>query len=160
MDNNDNNNVYAPPQARVVDPQPKASSRRPHQVTVAIWLLWGSSLISFMGRRLFFAFSDGSTAQQITILFIAGLGGLFICALISIGLMKGKNWVRILFLAVAILGAFRLLRLISIGNNLEQMFHRSLTLMLISVVQYLLLASTFVLLFTKPGSNWFRKRAE
>jgi protein-S-isoprenylcysteine O-methyltransferase Ste14 len=65
---------------------------------------------------------------------------------------RGRNWARITFLALTIVGLpFSL-------PQFSEMFARAPVSALIGIVQVLLQVSALYLIFTAPGRHWFRSR--
>lgn len=160
MDTNDNNNVYAPPLARVADQAAEETviSTRPRQIVVALWLMWIALLAPFILRRIFYAATDNKSLMNDSMVFaIMGLN-VVIYALISIGLFKGKNWVRITLLVLSILGTLGVLQTFIVEHWFEKLYYSSPFLIFNMAMSQLLTVSTLVLLFTKPGSEWFRRK--
>jgi hypothetical protein len=65
----------------------------------------------------------------------------------------GRNWARIVFLVLFVIGALPYFAV------LAEMFARPKLTASLSVIQLLLQAAAMVLVFTRPGSAWFRRQA-
>ena len=131
------------------------NSIRPHNVNIAIALLWTSLVVGVIGFVV-----------NVKLLYIIAMGGYativaaivyFICinaamAVLIVLISKGKNWARMTMLVFYIYGLLRYAMTFS-GE------HSSLTLLgLLAVAQALLQLIAYYFLFTKPGSVWFKKQ--
>jgi len=84
-------NPYSPPNADLGDAGPsRRLGIRPHQIAQAIALLWVSTTCGF-----FASFSQ--TAQSRVTLILAALVMLAVTAVLSVGLWRGRNWARMLY---------------------------------------------------------------
>jgi hypothetical protein len=73
--------------------------------------------------------------------------------LLVLKIARGRNWARIVFLILFIIGTVPTLPIVR--DELE----RAPLVGALSILQILLQIWVLVLLFTKPGSAWFRKAA-
>jgi len=153
-----NDNKYAPPVARVADPLPAVTTPRPRQVVTAIWLLWIALIAPFIVRQMVNA-GTFYTAEPKHLLQLASIGGsVLVYSILSFAMLNGKNWGRITYLIFASFGWLGILIVLSVSNSFVKIYQGSIVLVINVVVSQLLVISSVVLLFTKPGSEWFRKR--
>jgi hypothetical protein len=75
-----------------------------------------------------------------------------VMALLIVFISKGKNWARITFLVLFILGSLPSIPLV-LGE-----FTRSPVLGAFSLVQIVLQVIALYIVFTKPGAVWFKKQ--
>ena len=121
---------------------------RPLQVTRAAGLLWLSLLIG-----LFRSVIDWHHLRLLT----ASLSGLLVGVAFNLGMLalltwkvsRGRNWARITFLVLTLLG------LVPYVPILLSTFHRSPMMAAVSLVQTATQLFALVLLFTSPGREWF-----
>jgi hypothetical protein len=122
---------------------------RPDRIATATNLLWGAVGIGIviLFREATFLKSQasiGGIALITAIVFVS-------MALLIYKISKGRNWARLTFLILFILGAFPYI------PNLLDMFNRSLLTGSLSLVQLVMQLTALYFLFTKPGSTWFKK---
>jgi hypothetical protein len=143
-------NPYRAPNARVLDLQPvEERGPRPAKVAIAVGLLWLTLLLQAAALtflwRLFRLFSTEMYVVAGVVTAIWALVAFFV-AMIE----RGRNWARITYLVVFLLGlpfsAF------SIATNYEQ----APLLALSGIVQALLQLAAMVMLFAPPAGAWFR----
>ncbi len=152
MDHNEKNNLYAPPRARVADPIPMSLSQRPRQISVAIWLLCISFAIGYLNRDLVYPLIAGTAFPRVPAMAASFIIGIAVSMWIGRKLLLGRNWMRVTFLILFVLGlAFTPFRM-------ARLFHGSNELLIIYVVQSVIQAFAILLMFIKPGSSWFSKR--
>jgi len=160
MEQTNNNNFYGPPQARVADlDSEQATTRtRPRQVVVAIWLMWIATIVPYVIRRIYMSLAYFQNNENNRLMLFGFAFAVVFQLLITLGLVKGKNWVRITHLILSILGVIGLARALSLEGIVEKFYHGSLFLITMAVLQQLILAASLIFLFTKPGTDWFRRR--
>jgi hypothetical protein len=124
-------------------------TQKPQPVGTAVNLLWASLAVGLV--KMLMDFSNLSTLAPAAFTnFIL----IFTFALIGFLIFKisaGKNWARITFLVLFIIGVLPTLPIV-LGE-----FSRSSVVGALSVAQIGLQVYALFLLFTLPGSNWFRK---
>ena len=136
-------NPYEPPKSDVRDASPlRMVAERPRAILQAIALLWISSGLGFAGGLS--EFKDSQNALIFSALVMAALGtGL------SVGIWRGRNWARILYLILVLLS---LTNLVSTWGLTERpQFEVAL-----EAVSFVADAGSFFLMFTPPGSSWFQ----
>ena len=125
--------------------------QQPSQIHIALILLWISLgvglLISLIDSNP--ALAGVSTAFIVTV----AVAVLAVMAFFIFHIGRGRNWARITFLILFLLGTWPFMQ------ELVGMFNRSLIACLLSVTQFVLQISAIYLIFTKPGNAWFRKPA-
>ena len=135
--------------------------QRPKNIILAIRLLWGSLALGALGVALSwdFAFSqtqmppDFPMDKNLFFLLII----LFTYAIMSWVVLKissGRNWARILWLIVFIIGIP-----ISIPN-LTTVYNQSKVIFLISIINSGLQLIAVCFLFSKAGNVWFKAQKE
>jgi len=123
---------------------------KPVAIRRAIGLLWASVAVGVVKTPLNWAYltSRASGAfNAFVIIFTFAITAFFIW---KIG--QGKNWARIVFLAVFLLGVVPFLFIV------RSEFGRSPASGLLSTMQFGLQAVAFFLIFTNPGKEWFQPR--
>ena len=136
-------NPYSPPNADLGDAGPsRRLGIRPHQIAQAIALLWVSTTCGF-----FASFSQ--SAQSRVTLILAALVMLAVTAVLSVGLWRGRNWARMLYV---ILVAVSLAEFLASWGTVE----RPAVEVALEAVSFVADAGSFFLVFTAPGSSWFR----
>jgi hypothetical protein len=125
----------------------RASERaqRPPQVVQAIALLWISALLGFGG-----SLSEVSKSQGTLVL--SALVTLVMAGGLSVGIWRGRDWARLLYL---ILVAMSLAAMVGAWGTSE----RPRVEVALEAVSFVADAGSFFLLFTSPGSSWFRPAA-
>lgn len=95
-------NPYAPPASTVADPV-EIRPDRPKEVTLAVKLLWISFFLGLVGIFLQPALTNANRVAQWGILIVMAI--MFgIWAWVISKIAKGRNWARITFLVVGIIG--------------------------------------------------------
>ena len=142
---------YAPPKAEVRDFGPdSAPLQKPKQVIRAVTLLWVSLSLGVIVFLLDLRFVQATApGPAVWLIPIAVLG---LLAFLIVSISSGRNWARIVFLVMFVLGALPYLL------ALTDMFSRSVITGSVSTAQFLLQAIAMYLVFTHPGSTWFRQR--
>ena len=123
---------------------------KPVAVRRAIGLLWASLAIGALKTPLDWAYltSRASVAfNAFVIIFTFAITAFFIW---KIG--QGRNWARIIFLVLFLLGVVPFVFIV------RSEFARSPASGLLSSVQSGLQAVAFFLIFTSPGKEWFQPR--
>lgn len=122
---------------------------KPQAVVTAVNLLWASLAVGLVKMLMDFSNLSAVAPAAFTnfVLF-------FTFALIGFLIFKisaGRNWARITFLVMFIIGVLPTLPIV-LGE-----FSRSAVVGALSVAQIGLQVYALFLLFTQPGSSWFRK---
>jgi hypothetical protein len=141
-------NPYKPPGAKVSDLPPERLLRdRPRQVVQAVRLLWLSLVISL---PLMYFEQQRAPDEAGAFMWIFGLVMLTLVAALYVFVWRGANWARIIFLVLWILTQ------VWVATTFAQMLQYSLVEIALHVVSLAIEALALYLLFTKPGSLWFR----
>ena len=141
---------YEPPKSDVRDVAPGAQAMtRPQQVRWAANCLWASIAIGAVTAALELLWIETAALLWWAWLFPAGILG--VMALFTMAIHAGTNWARIVFLVLFVVGTLPYL------VTLAEMFARSALAATLSLVQLLLQAAALYLVFTKPGSLWYRR---
>ena len=149
-------NRYAPPTTALRDVEvERYLSERPAQVRWASVLLWQSFTLSVAltvyGLRAEDNPAEFAPAVRAAMVGIS-VGGLALSALLNVMIYRGHNWARILYLFLAGVSLWLWLMPGDEGSSL------TLTETIGFVVASLLDAVAMVLVFTRPGALWFRRR--
>lgn len=148
-------NPYAPPVSTVADPA-EIRGERPKEVTQAVKLLWVSLLIGLAGLFLQPLWAGGGGAPQRIGVLGGVLIGFGIWAWVIAKIANGRNWARILFLVLAILGVAYMV--LAMPAALAVYKARPLT-GLLSLANFVLEIYTMYLLLTAPAREWFKQPA-
>lgn len=127
----------------------QAAAQKPQPVVTAVNLLWASLAVGVVKMLMDFSNLSGVAPAAFTNFIL-----IFTFALIAFLVFKissGRNWARITFLVMFIIGVLPTLPIV-----LDE-FSRSAVVGALSVAQIGLQVFALFLLFTQPGSNWFRK---
>jgi hypothetical protein len=127
----------------------RSVSQRPHSVGSAVNLLWASLAVGLLKTLMRFADFSAQASAAFTIFVVAFTFAIIGFLIVSIS--AGKNWARITLLVLFVIGVLPTLFIVS--SELS----RSLLLGTLSVAQIGLQGFALFLLFTQPGSTWFRK---
>lgn len=122
---------------------------KPQAVITATYTLWGSVVVAIIKKL---ADSTSPETHQGVVLTIPLL--ITICAFIGIlifNISTGKNWARILLVFLTVLSLVPLARIM-----LDTSIHAPLITTLSSVQIVMQFYASF-LLFTEPGSQWFKE---
>lgn len=136
----DARNPFEPPQANVSDPT-LSPIERPAPVDRAFWLTIGSGALGLVNYLI-----PGLQVSPLTMVFTLAwvIGFAFL-------LRAGQNWARIVFLIVFVLGCLAVL--LAIPTFLQF----GLVRVAIMGVQTALQGYVIWLVFSLPGSSWFRR---
>ena len=143
-------NPYQAPRSDVRDIEPqRLLAERPRQVVYATVSFWLSFLISI--PQLFIE-SESDPAGRAAAVFAAILLGLILVflAVANVGMWRGRNWARIVFLI------FSILSVVTFVLGLGEMLQSPPIEIVPTVISTGLDVVVSYLLFTKPGSLWFR----
>jgi hypothetical protein len=143
---------YTPPKAAVSDLELDRDTRaKPKEVKIALSLIWASIGIGLINSvfdpTLRSVFATTPLFAWITLLLTVG-----ITVLLIVFLGRGKNWARIVFLVFFILGA--ILMLFELQNTFQTWWPTAV----VNVAQAAMQALALYLVFTVPGSHWYRRR--
>lgn len=144
-------NPYAPPKSTVADrvsdalPMPK-----PRQIRWAAFLLWTSLALGVVNLALQKA-SGAQSPEGGALEWVVSLVVVLIYVLFTVLISAGRNWARIVFLILFVIGA------IPYFFFLNQIFAQSIAAGTIGLSQELLQFGALLLIFMKPGSVWFRR---
>ena len=116
---------------------------RPHQIIQAIALLWMSATLGFFSSL---SENDESWAKLI----IAALLMLAMTVTLSVGLWRGRNWGRMVYLILVALSLAAFLSSWGVSG-------RTKVEVALEAVSFVADAGCFFLLFTQPGSLWFSR---
>jgi hypothetical protein len=119
---------------------------RPHQIVQAIALLWISTTLGFFSSV---SENDESWAKLI----VAALVMLAVTVVLSVGLWRGRNWGRMVYLILVALSFTAFLASWGVAE-------RPAVEVALEAVSFVADAGGFFLLFTQPGSLWFRDARE
>jgi hypothetical protein len=122
---------------------------RPQQIIQAIVLVWISTALG-VGASLLEAQRGAESRAALVVTLIVMLG---LLAALTVALWRGRNWARMLylFLVATALAAF----LAAWGTSERPRFEVAL-----EAVSFVADGGSFFLMFTRPGSNWFRDTRE
>lgn len=144
-------NPYAPPVSPVADPT-EVRGERPKEVTLAVKLLWFSLLLGVAGVFLQ-PLNAKAPAQWLGV--VIGAGVVFgIWAWIVSKIAKGRNWARILFLVLVILG---LVVTVFVLPTAMAIYRARPLNGLISFINLVIEIITMYLLLTAPARAWFKR---
>lgn len=146
-------NPYTPPAAPVADAsEPLRPVERPRQVDRAVRLLWIVLALGVVNSALQWRVLAASPASLATILLVQALG-IGIAAWLTIKISGGRNWARITYLVMAVIG------LPMIVLSLPATFNVSPISGVVTLVQIGLQITALYLVFSEPGREWFRRPA-
>ncbi len=127
------------------------SAQKPQSVKTAVNLLWASLAVGLVKMLM-----DLSNLSAIAPAAFTNFVLIFVFAFIAFLIFKisaGRNWARITFLVLFVIGMLPTLPLM-LGE-----FSRAPVVGALSVAQVGLQVYALFLLFTQPGSAWYRKAA-
>lgn len=125
--------------------------QRPVQVIRAVRLLCVSLGVGVV-VSLFDAVMLGPSAPLAFVLLVVAV----VCAMmaaLAYEIWRGKNWARIALLLLFVFG------LASFLPNLDLVFARSAAMGVLSVLQCMVQIAALYLVFSAPGSAWYRRNA-
>jgi len=138
---------YVRTQGELMDDQ--SAAQKPQPVVTAINLLWASLAVGLVKMLMDYSHLSSMASTSFTNFIL-----IFTFALIAFLIFKisaGRNWARIAFLVLFITGVLPTLPIV-LGE-----FSRSGVVGALSVTQTGLQIYALFLVFTFPGSSWFRK---
>ena len=143
-------NPYAPPVSTVADPV-EVRSERPKEVTLAVKLLWLSFFLGLIS--LFFQPAMNNRLQGVAVLIVMGIS-FAIWAWVISKIAKGRNWARITFLVLGILGTvFNIVA----TPMMMPLYKAQPVSAAISLVNFVLEIYTIYLMLTAPARAWFKQ---
>jgi hypothetical protein len=136
---------YAPPTARVADPQavrpPKPVSI--HRAVICLWVSAAGTVVSAA-----FHASILTIADVVVLAITAGL-----LALVAAKVSAGRSWARWLFLVVWALGSLSGMAMVVL---MPQAFRAwPSTVQAIAILQFVIQTAALALLFTRASREWF-----
>ncbi|WOB07672.1 hypothetical protein [Piscinibacter gummiphilus] len=147
---------YAPPTATLRDPEAeRLVTERPAQVRWASVLLWLSFTLG-CALSVYELGTRGDTSEHAPAVdaVVAGItfGALALSAWLNVMIYRGHNWARIFYLVLTLVSLALLLVPGEEGAVL------TLTEKIAYAVSSLLDVSAMVLVFTRPGALWFKRK--
>ena len=136
---------YAPPTARVADPQTPRPPK-PKSVERAVICLWISVGITAVSAALHASILTG--ADVATLAITAAL-----LALVAAKSAAGRGWARWLFLVVWLLGSASGIALVVLAPHAFLAWPR--TVQAVAILQFAIQSAALVLLFTHASREWF-----
>jgi hypothetical protein len=124
------------------------SALKPRQVSTATSLLWFSLAIGIVAYMLDPEYSSAGSPEFGLVVLVSVLG---VTAFLIHHISHGRNWARITFLVLFLLGA-----LPGVGFVMVRLIHSPLAGFL-GLSQFVLQTTALVLLFSGQGATWFRR---
>ena len=141
-------NPYTPPKSDVKDVGPeRLIAERPRQVIHATLLLWVSAVLAV--PLMYWEYQRTPEESAPVVLIFAALVLALVIA-VNIYVWQGRNWARIIFLALAILSV------IIFFGMLRDILEYPAVEIVLNIVSLRIDVVVAFLLFTKPGALWFR----
>src|SRR5688572_3939693 len=145
-----NHNPYTPPRAPVSDAaEVSQPAQKPKQVSMAAQMLWATLGLGVINTALQWEYL--TAVFSVEMLVAIQLVTLGIVAWLTIKISAGRNWARITYLVLTILG------LPAILLQLPATFARAPVSGLIGGLQLALQLYALYLIFFEPGRRWFRR---
>lgn len=146
-------NPYAPPVSAVADPV-EVRAERPPEVTLAVKLLWASFFLGLVALFYQPALKNAAAPGQWVGVLI-GMAIIFgLWAWVISKIARGRNWARVLFLVIGILGT--VINLLATPMVLS--FYKAQPLSgVIALINFVLEIYTIYLLLTAPARAWFKQ---
>jgi nicotinamide riboside transporter PnuC len=144
------NNPYEAPKSDVRDVEPqRLLVERPRQVVHATLSFWVSILISI---TLIYLESEQAPEDPVETVFVTTFLGLILVlmAVANVAMWRGRNWARIVFLILSVLSV------VIFVLELRETLKSTVVEIVLTVASTALDVMVSYLLFTKPGSLWFR----
>jgi hypothetical protein len=123
---------------------------KPKNVAIAVTLLWIAVLGGSASSLVRAAFNQ-AIPPNFFVIMIASVGFM---AFLIVNISAGKNWARITFATIFILGIIPWLAVMVFRFS-----QIPIQAVVIGVINIVLQSCALYLLFTNPGSSWFRKDA-
>jgi len=148
-------NPYAPPASTVADPV-EIQGERPKEVTNAIRLMWTSTTLAILAMFLQ-AQRNTDVAQMWIVMLVGAALGLAIAFWFIGKIARGRNWARMVYLVLTVLGVV----LVVFNWSFYAPIYRAQPLAaVLAVIQTALQFGAFYLLITPSARDWFKQRAE
>jgi uncharacterized membrane protein (DUF2068 family) len=144
-------NPYSPPQTEVLEAPSEDAGPRPRQVTLAVYLFWGDSVLSAAEDAVQMLSKDGDPYWVASLIFVGAL--LTAEVIVIYSLWKRRNWARYVALLSSVLGLLEFAESISSGRLTSTPGE-----MAMEAVSLVLDAIALFLLFVSPGKEWFKQR--
>jgi hypothetical protein len=145
-------NPYEAPKASVADiGLEEHPQERPSQVVLAVKLAWAGIILGLSALALGWEYysSLGSTTSMV----IGQAFGFLFAVWVYYKIYHGRNWARILYLAMALLGFL----LFASGAVRAQMLAGPLISKISAILNTGITIAVIWLLFTRPGNAWFKR---
>ena len=126
-----------------------SAPQKPQAVVTAINLLWAALAVGLV--KMLMDFSNLSVVAPAAFTSFVVIFTFALIGFLILRISAGRNWARITFLVMFIIGVLPALPMV-----LSE-FSRSAVVGALSVAQTGLQVYALFLLFTQPGSSWFRK---
>jgi hypothetical protein len=143
-------NPYAAPAARVADADAVRPAERPIQVTRAVWLLW---TVLALGTVVNFIRPQGAVPMGMLMAIVIWLLSTAIYVLFIVKIAAGRNWARIVYLVLTLLG---FLFIPVSWSVLVEVMKSSVLYTVVYFLNTAISVYALYLLFTKPANAWFR----
>lgn len=147
----DDEHRYAPPATEVADVRTGPPHKPPVQVVWALRLLWSSLAVSVLASFILPQSAEGGAAAAAVGL-VVQWGLLAFSGWLNLCIWRRKNWARIVYLVLFLLGLV-LMAVIQVPEGTP------MTESILNVAATLLDAVAMYLVFTRPGSDWFKPAA-
>jgi hypothetical protein len=131
-------------------------SQRPQEIGIAVKLLWGATAILCVWTLRSLIEMYRSNIFEYQVMITSGLNAVLYIILVSLMVLmisKGRNWARVVLLAICILGL-----LIEIWRLAMVPVGRFSPNSLVSLAILGIWGCSLLLLFTRRASIWFRRR--
>ena len=142
-------NPYEAPKSEVKDRGPvRAIAEKPAAVVYAVWLLWLSIPLGIPAT--IYEYQRTMEEAQSPLLLPYYLGIYIVFFTINVGVNRGRNWARLLFLALAV---FSLLVFVF---QFDDIIKSPIFVLAIYLISFVVDGVVTYFLFTQPGRLWFR----
>ena len=129
----------------------QSATNRPRSVSSAVNLLWASLVVGLL--KVFMDLSHLGDMASVAAIVVLSVVFVALFGFLYFKISVGKNWARITLLVMGVIGIVPTFSIVSTE------FSRSVVVGTLSLLQLTLQTYAAFLLFTQPGSNWFRKGA-
>lgn len=142
-------NPYEAPKSEVKDRGPvRAIADKPTAVIYAVWLLWLSIPLGIPATIYEYQRTMAESPSPLLLPYYLGI--YFVFFTINVGVNRGRNWARILFLALAV---FSLLVFVF---QFDDIMKSPIFVLAIYLISFVVDAFVAYFLFSHPGKLWFR----
>ena len=121
---------------------------KPREVAWATSLLWASFAVGLFTMALDWSYE--SSVQPISKLVLDGAVAFLILAFLIWKISQGKNWARIVYLVLFLLGMFFYFTFARVAIG------RSIAVALLTVLQSLMQLVALIFVFVGPAKEWFK----